>query len=60
VYANGLMERLGKWPLGTSTWLSKHNIKIDVRREAVTWKWIIAAFCFIGTLEKVGDVTDHH
>jgi hypothetical protein len=30
-----LRERLGKWPLGTSTWLSKNNIRIDIRREAV-------------------------
>jgi hypothetical protein len=36
------MERLGKWPLGTSTWLSKFNNRIEVRREVVTmggtWK----------------------
>jgi len=37
-----LTECLAKLPLGISTWLSKYNIKIDVRREAVTmggtWK----------------------
>jgi hypothetical protein len=34
-YGIWLGKHLGKCPLGTPTWLSNYNIRMDVRRKAV-------------------------